>query len=171
MSACLSFGLWQTCGSNLHLARDLAGLRPVLGWSLREAMWNLNRDIVTGGALIAVLVAMVGEAAHGGSFSGGIGFSIACGSAVLLSLMASAHADLTAGQSTNPPAASPSPIGDLGGLRFLLSAFQSQIVMLICAMGLWHCLQESLIALLLFLTGAFWWLARAIRNEIDRAPA
>lgn len=171
VSACLSFGLWRTCGSNLPVARDLAGLRPVVGWSLREAMWKLNRDIVIGGALIAVLVAAVGGAAHGGSFPGGIGFSIACGSAVLLSLMASAHADLTAGQTTNPPAASPSPIGDLGGLRFLLSAFQSQIVMLISAVGLWFCLQQSLIALLLFLAGAFWWLARAIRNEIDRSPA
>lgn len=171
VSACLSFGLWQTCGSHLPLARDLAGLRPVLGWSLREATWKLNRDIVTGGALVAALVVAVGGAAHGGSFPGGIGFSIACGSAVLLSLMASAHADLTAGQSTNPPAASPSPIGDVGGLRFLLSAFQSQIVMLICVTGLWFCLQESLIALLLFLAGAFWWLARTIRNEIDRAPS
>lgn len=43
--------------------------------------------------------------------------------------------------------------------------------MLTCVMGLWFCLQESLIALLLFLAGAFWWLTRAVRNEIDRAPA
>ena len=41
----------------------------------------------------------------------------------------------------------------------------------LCVTGLWFFLQESLIALLLFLAGAFWWLARTIRNEIDRAPS